>query len=121
MWILLKSGHVHVIGFLISHVESSFIKHTRGKRHQVGLVGCEEHLLPPYAKPTDWESSAPRQSGTTQHNWIGEGARSFLRNTPSDDIAAAQPEEPGMSAPQDSDIVLTDVSFGDFEPDWELL
>ena len=32
--------------------------------------------------------------------------------------AAAQP---GMSAPQDSCIVLTDVSFVDFEPDWELL
>ena len=78
-----QSGHVHVIGFVLGYVDSSCIKHTRGKRHQIGLVGWDENLLPPYAKPTDWESSDPRRgrvhhaSGATQHNWIGDGARRF--------------------------------------------
>ena len=84
-----QSGFAHPIGFLVSHCEASHVKHTRGKRETVGWTGWEEDLLPPLAKPVTWDSSDARagrvhhQPGSSQGEWVGEGARKFQASTSS--------------------------------------
>ena len=59
-----QSGHVHLVGFLVTHGDTQHVKKTRtDKTRQLGFVGWDESLLAPQGRTIrSWESCEPGQS-----------------------------------------------------------
>ena len=64
-----QSGHVHVVGFLVTHVDTETNKKgmtARSRTH--GFCGWDPQLLPPQGRPiSSWEATRPPGSRTKVH------------------------------------------------------